>query len=214
MAYPQNTPDDPTELEGMQNDKPAATLENIVFFSDRFIEIDKELKEIDDYASKLEEEQRLIEEDTIPTIFHELTTTNLGLRDGFSCKIEPKFQGTVVIKDPAKAEKQLALLEKIGGEDIIKFDITCSFSKGKMKEAKILMDMLKEYGFEFKAKRSVHAGSLASFIKQKLELGQEVPLDEMGWRYFNRASIKKKGFKLRKRKVKREVSTEDEGDEE
>lgn len=212
MAYPQNI-SDPSELEGMQDAKPDSTLENIVLYSERYVEIDKELKEIDDYASKLEEEQRGIEEEKLPTIFMELSTTELSLKDGFKCKIEPKFQGTVVIKDPVKAEKQLALIEKIGGEDIIKFDVTCSFTKGQMKEAKALMDMLTEFGFLYKAKRSVHAGTLASFIGQKLELGQEIDLDGMGWRYFNRATIKKKGFKMRKRKAKRESSGETEGDE-
>jgi hypothetical protein len=215
MVYPSNQPDDPSELEGMENVKPAATLANITVFSDRFIEIDNELKQYDEYIAKLEEEQRDIEEVKLPTIMAELAMENFGMKDGFKLTVEPKFQGTVVLKDETKSAKQLEWLKKANGEDIIKFEVSCSFGKGKMAEAEELMKMLREFGFAFKAKRSVHAGTLASFVKEKMTSAtEEVPLEELGWRYFNKATIKKKGFKIRKRKAKREeAASEDEAED-
>lgn len=204
MAYPSNQPDDPSELEGMEDTKPTATLENIAVWSDRYIELDKELKTLDEYASKLEEEQRLIEEVNLPTVMAELGMEKFSMKDGFKLSIEQKFQGSVVIKDEEKSKKQLEWIESVQGSEIIKFDITCSFGKGDEAEAKELMKLLTDLGFAFKAKRSVHAGTLGTFVKEKIKLGEEVPLDNLGWRYFNKALIKKTGFKMRKRRKSRE----------
>ncbi len=214
MAYPSNQPDDISELEGMEKggvDAPKTTLENLSFFADRYIELDRELKELDTYASKLEEEQRAIEETTIPTIMEGLNMINYTMKDNFKLEIESKFQGSVAVKDQARAEQQLKWVESSGGGDIIKISITCDFSKGHEKEAQELIKLLTELGIAYKAKKSVHASTLASYVKAKIAAATEVPLDDLGWRFFPKASVKKKGFKLRKRRKNREDwSAEDE----
>jgi hypothetical protein len=216
MAYPRNSDDDPSELEGMESGgtaTPGATLENLSIFAERYIELDKELKEIDDYAKKLEEEQATIEETNIPGIMQALKMAEFSMKDGFKLKIEPKFQGSIVMKDEAKATQQLAWIDSVEGGDIVKFTITCDFNKGHEGEAQELIKLLKQLGIMYKAKRTVHASTLASFVKAKLTAGEEVPLDDLNWRYFDKASVKKKGFKLRKRRKRSEDWGGDDEDE-
>lgn len=210
MAYPRNSDDDPSELEGLEKggatDAPQNTLENLSHFASRYIELDKELKELDDYGSKLEEEQQEIEETQIPQIMQQLKMTEFAMVDGFKLKIEPKFQGSIVLKDETKAAEQLAWVESAEGGDIIKTTFTVDFNKGHEAEAGEFVKLMKQLGIAYKVKRGIHASTLASFVKARLaNAGSfEVPLDQLGWRYFDRANVKKKGFKLRKRRKKRE----------
>lgn len=208
---------DSSELEGMETggtEQPANTLENLSTFAERYIELDKELKELDDYGSKLEEEQRDIEETKIPEVMNQLKMTEFSMKDGFKLKIEAKFQGSIVAKDEAKAAAQLKWIETVEGGEIIKTTFTIDFNKGHEAEAEEFVKLMKELGIAYKVKRGVHASTLASFVKAKIIGATEVPLDELGWRYFDKAAVKKKGFKLRKRRKKREDWGDEEDDDE
>lgn len=206
---------DPSELRGLEEDKDLTTLENIHALSDRYMEIDKELKTHDEYCKTLEDEQKKIEEEDLPRIMNTLAIENIGLKEGFKLKIEQKFQGTIVIKDPQMSARQLAWLEKNGGSDIIKTDIVLQFPRGRDAEVDILVDMLNKLGFVYKRKKSVHASTLASFMAEKAASAEIEPttLDELKWRYFNKANIKKPGFKMRKRRKVAEASGEAEEEE-
>lgn len=215
MAYPRNSNDDPSELEGMERggvNQPTNSLENLSTFAERYIDLDRELKEIDDYSSKLEEEQRDIEETKIPEVMNQLNMVEFSMRDGFKLKIEPKFQGSIVMKDEGKAAQQLAYIEKIGGGDLIKTTFTIDFNKGHEAEAEEFVKLMKELGIAYKTKRGIHASTLASYVKAKIEAATDVPLDELGWRYFNKASVKKKNFKLRKRRKRSDSWGEEDDD--
>lgn len=203
---------DPSELEGMESggtEQPVNTLENLSVFAERYIALDQELKEIDDYAAKLEEEQQDIEETKIPQVMNQLKMADYSMKDGFKLKIEPKFQGSIVAKDAVKATQQLAWVEKADGGDIIKTTFTIDFTKGHEAEAAEFVKLMTELGIAYKVKRGIHPSTLASFVKAKIANAADVPLDDLGWRYFDKASVKKKGFKLRKRRKRSDSWGED-----
>lgn len=209
------------EMQGIQEEalkvKPEATLKNITEFSERWMEIDTELKQYDEYCKVLEDEQKDIEETKLPDVMRQLQIQDLKILDGFKLKVEPKFQGTIVVKDQTMSARQLAWLEKNGGADIIKTEISLSFPKGREAEAEELIKILDQLGFVYKRKRGVHASTLGSFMKEKASsaLVEVKDLEDMKWRYFDQASIKKTGFKARKRRSRSESSGDtDEGGEE
>jgi len=178
-----------SELEGIE--KPVvATLENMIVFTTRHREIERELEELDRYAATLKVELTTIEEKNLPQILEALGMSDYGLKDGSRIELEGKFQGALVVKDLEQRKRQLDWLVKNEGQDLIKNTFTLTFPKGKDEEAKALRELLSEYDFDFTVEESVHASSLGSFIKEKVQKGHEIPFDVLKWRYFQKAKIK------------------------
>lgn len=195
MVYPSNVPDDMEEMEALvladkAAEKPEATFENIIVFAKRHKEIVDELETIAEYVKTLTAEAKDIEEIKLPSVFNALDMKDFGLKDGRKIKIEPAFQGSIVVEDPEQRKAQLDWLSGAGGRDLIKNKISLEFTKGQDTEAKALVDMLSEYGFTYNMAESVHASSLGSFIKEKMEKGETVPLEALKWRYYFKANIK------------------------
>lgn len=201
MAYPNNIPDDEvslvdaiakpdlSELEGIETALPA-TLENIMTYANRMKEIESEVAEYSRYTNTLKGELKSIEENKLPQMLEILGMADFSFKDGSKVILTPTFQGTIVVEDEVQRKKQLDWMIKNEGQDHIKNTFTITFGKGQDAEAKVLRDMLVEYEFDFEVKETVHAGSLGAFIKEKLKNGEEVPLDELKWRYFQKAALK------------------------
>jgi hypothetical protein len=198
MGFPSNLPEgveslivkpDLSELEGIETPV-VATLENVMVFANRLQEVEREVDALDQYKKTLTEEIKDIEETKLPQILEILGMPWFGLKDGSKVEIKPTFQGSLVSEDLVQRQLQLDWLVANDGQDLIKNAYTITFGKGQDAEAKALRDMLVEFGFDFEVKESVHAGSLGSFIKEKMTNGDEVPLSALKWRFFQKANIK------------------------
>lgn len=208
MPYPNNyfeAEEDKSDLSEMEalsptlEDAPAATLENVMLFATRSTAIDAELEVFKEQIAALTSEQKDIEENKLPGVLIALGMTDFGMKDGSKIKVEAAFQGTVAVKDPVQRDLQIAWLIANEGQDLVKNTITLSFGRGQDAEAKALCAILLEYGFTYEMSEAVHAGSLGSFIKEKMTNGEEVPLDKLKWRYFNKATIKASAKKRKKK---------------
>lgn len=214
--YPKthNLPTDVSEMEEIAAEKPAGaqavlTLENLVTFGNRHVEIAKEIETYEDMVAALETEQKKIEEVDLPTVFQTLGMEEFKLKDGTKIKMDKKFQGGIVVKVPERRDEQLAFLRENGAADIIKNEIICSFKPGKESEAEALKKLLTEFGFSFIIKQTVHAGTLGSTIKAMAEKAKEIPLEKLGWRLFDKAEVKQPGSKVKKRLKKDDDSDEE-----
>ena len=128
-------------------------------------------------AKEEKEKVRSLEEKTIPEAMFEMRTKSHETWDGFMIGIEDFVTGSVPKKNEDEA---FEWLRENGHGDIIKTDITISFTKEQDEEAQALFKRLAEEGFTVNMKPSVHASTLKSWAKKMLEKGVEFPRELLG----------------------------------
>jgi hypothetical protein len=131
-------------------------------------------------------ELKRISEHVIPDLMDVAKLTEYTSRDGIKIKIGEKIRGSI---PKANEEKAFAWLTDQKHDDLIKREFKIQFGKNEEGWAKkFLADLQKrKRPLAFELKRTVHASTLASFVKGQLESGVDFPMDIFGV-YRQRAS--------------------------
>jgi hypothetical protein len=140
----------------------------------------KAQRDIEDKQAELEklvEKEALISSELIPNLMAEMNISMLKLSDGTMVEAVPTYKAYITKANQAKA---FDWLRKNGFGDIIKNDISVSFSMGEDGKAKEVLDLLKASGTAPIQKEQVHHMTLSTFVKEQTEKGMDVPDDMFG----------------------------------
>lgn len=125
----------------------------------------------------------------LPEVMKELCLINFTLDDGSVVTISEFASGSIP-NDEKKREEALAYLEELGASDLIKTFIELTFDKTQTKEAKKATDLLKKAGIQYAISQSVHAASLAAFVKERMKSGEKIDPSRLGVYFGNVAKVK------------------------
>lgn len=120
-----------------------------------------------------------IAEQEIPELMDAAETSEHTTKDGIKIKIVEKVRGSIPKATEAQAFQWLTDHKH---DDLIKRVFKIQFGKNEEAWAKkFLADLQKrKRPLAFEVKRSVHASTLASFVKGQLESGVDFPMDIFG----------------------------------
>jgi hypothetical protein len=93
--------------------------------------------------------------------------------------------------DEAERERKIDLLIANGADEIVKLEVKVPYGKGKYGEATQLAAELADRGLVVSVERNIHHQTLKSWIKERMEKGASIPLDELGLWYGQTAKIKR-----------------------
>ena len=184
----------PADVEALFNDvkKPVASGEVAKLLTqavEKSLELEQTIDSLEEAAKGYKSELRQLLERTIPELMasiqsmewkHEKTGAKVAVKDMILGSL-PKEE------EPRKTA--IEWLTTHDGQDLIKSNIAMSFGKGDhnfMKEVEAKLDKLKA---QYTIKEDVHAQSLALFARQRLENGEECPLDVLGLYSIRQAKI-------------------------
>jgi hypothetical protein len=123
----------------------------------------------------------------IPEIMGTLGMEEFKLTDGSVVSVKADIKcGITEVNKPAA----FAWLEKEHFDGIIKTNVAAQFGKGEMEKAKEALELLEKAGFSGSMDRSIHSATLKSFVKERLENGDNIPVDTFGIFEFKMAKIK------------------------
>lgn len=164
-----------------------ATLERLTLLATQARELELTVAEL---SAKLAEEQSKYDKimrDRIPTIMEELGMMEFKLVDGsvVSWKEDVKCGITEENKPTA-----FSWLEDNDYDAIIKTRVGADFGKGEMEAARQLLALIEANGVSASLDRSVHNATLKSFVKERLEAGDNIPIATFGIFPFKMAKIK------------------------
>lgn len=115
----------------------------------------------------------------LPDMMAEVGLTSFSLDDGTEFSIDNFVSGSLPKSVEGKAAA-INWLEQNDASSLIKSDITVSFGRNQHNEFVNLREQLREKEYDMETSVGVHAGTLASFVREKLEHGDEVPLELLG----------------------------------
>lgn len=146
---------------------------------------------ISELEMKLKEEKRellkLTDED-LPALLLEYGITKFELQDGSKIEVRPTYGAHI------KAEHKPAAFGWLRDNDfgdIIKNTVACNFGRGEDGQAHRFIKTAQQLGLSPEQKTDVHPSTLKAWVKERVEHGEEFPMELFGAFVGQRATIKR-----------------------
>lgn len=146
-------------------------------------EINRDTGQLEEKNAKLMKLLRV----RIPEIMSTLGMEEFKLTDGSVVSVKEDIKCGIT---EANKPSAFAWLEEKNFDGIIKTKVATDFGKGEIEKAKEVMALLEQAGFHGSMDRSIHPATLKSFVKERLENGDAIPIDTFGIFEFKMAKIK------------------------
>ena len=151
--------------------------------------VSAQIKNAEAGLKKLKEEEKQINNFTIPEIMNKMNLSTVKLRDGSELSVKKVYSAT--IKADKKAEA-IRWLRDNGLGDIVKNEITVNFGQGEENKAAEYATLAKGQGYEPSQKEAVHAMTLKVTMEDWKNKGNEVP-EDLFWTFDgNQTKVKNK----------------------
>lgn len=148
---------------------------------------------IRDLEEKLKTEKKLLlklSDEDLPAILDELGLQSFKLEDGSEVTVKSTYGATIRVDDREQAYDWLRQNEY---DDIIKNTVSVQFGRGEDEKAKEFKELAENNRYAADQKTEIHPQTLRAFIKERVEAGDEFPMQLFGAWVGRRASIKKGG---------------------
>lgn len=141
----------------------------------------KQIEEMENALKKLKEEFMTTTRKSLPDAMAAAGTSSFTTNKGVKVTVKDFVNGSLP-KDEEKRAYALNWLENNGGKSIIKSEIIAEFEKGEgnLEKKNRAAEALAELGVTFVDKENVHPMTLASFAREKIQNGEEIPTEQLG----------------------------------
>ena len=165
-----------------------AGLKTIAELAEKIQSQEQQVADTEEKLKKQKEELRNLQNEELPSLMQEIGFKKFELEDGSSVNIKEIYAGSI---SQANKEKAFNWLRQNKFDDIIKNTVTTAFGKGEDTAAKNFMDIAEQSGYTPVQKTEVHPQTLKAFIKERVEGGDEFPMELFGAYIGYKAEIKK-----------------------
>jgi hypothetical protein len=158
-------------------------------------EIARKIRDEEEYISSLEADLKkakkgllkLTDED-LPTMLAEIGLSSMKLDDGSEVTVKQTYGASILVDNrPAAYE----WLREKGYDDIIKNTVACQFGRGEDDKASSFKALAEKEGHYAEQKTEIHPQTLRAFVKERVENGDDFPMELFGAYIGQRAVIKR-----------------------
>jgi hypothetical protein len=142
--------------------------------------LDYSVADLEQKLKQAKEEARIVREEKLPEALASVGMTEFALTGGIRVTVEPFLHCSLAEGGGKVKERALAWLRAAGHTGLIKRNVTVEFKKGKEKDAERLKALLAAQHFAFVDREDVNTTSFKALVKELLEDGKPVPLDQVG----------------------------------
>ena len=126
-------------------------------------------------------------DEELPSAMQELGLSSFKLDDGSTVDVKPTYGASILVANRLHA---YAWLRDNGYDDIIKNVMSCEFGRGEDDKASAFKAFASKEGFPADQNESIHSGTLKAFVRERVEAGDEFPMELFGAYVGQRAIIK------------------------
>jgi hypothetical protein len=146
---------------------------------------------IEDLEKNLKDEKKTLlkmTDEELPAMLTELGLSSMTLEDGSNVKVTQTYGASIRIDDKPQA---FEWLREHGYDDIIKNQVLCVFGRGEDDQASAFQAFAAQQGYAAEQKTEIHPQTLRAFIKERVENGDDFPMELFGAWVGQRAVIKR-----------------------
>ena len=175
---------DPSKLDTLNSQNLRSMAEVAREIRDKEAEIDN----LEKTLKSRKEDLRKQSEEELPSMMAEIGVNSFELDDGSRVTVKDLYGVHISI---ANRDAAYLWLRENGFDDIIKNTLSIVFGRGEDQEADRYMKILESYGLLPEQNTGVHPSTLKAWIKERMEAGDEFPMDLFGAYIGQRAIIKR-----------------------
>lgn len=157
----------------------AGQLKSIEGLVNKALELMSNITSTEEYLSAAKAELHLLNTKTLPDAMASAGSSLFKTEAGVKVEVKPFVNGSLP-KDEDKRAAALRWIESVEAGDIIKNKISIEFERGEDNLAGEVRAKLEELELAFEQKRDIHAQTLGAFARERLEKGEETPLELLG----------------------------------
>jgi hypothetical protein len=175
------------QINEQENEQEKISLDDLNLAIDAMNKKSALLEIAEEEFNRLKKEVRQYKEEIIPQMMLSVGVKSLTTEDGKKVDIVDKYFANI-----SKDRETLAYnwLDE-NGYDISKLELKINFSTDEADKAKVALNELRAKGFAPSLKRSIHAGTLKAFVKERIETGDEsFPKDVFGVHQIQEIKVK------------------------
>ena len=165
------------EAESTKIKVDTSKVKDIALKCNELIDLQNEIKTIEEKLNKVKEQERFLSEHAIPSLMQSSGISMIKLEDGTEVKVSPYYYGKI---SEDKKEAAFAWLRENGFGDLIKNNISLDFAMNQDSEANNLVAQLKAKGYNVFQSTTVHSSTLKAFVKEQINEGKGLPEDLFG----------------------------------
>jgi hypothetical protein len=157
-----------------------ATLEDVQRHASEARSLMLEIKGLEQRLEEAKAKLDAIQSGTLPDLMDRLKIDHIGVPSsgnypGMDFQLRNYYRASISVKWPDDRQKAaFDLLEKLNAGSLIKTEVSAAFPKGKLAAAKKAFSALKKFNVPVDLSRSVHHGTLTTWVKEKYERGQRL----------------------------------------
>jgi hypothetical protein len=165
---------------------PVATLERLRDQARKMQELEAEVNEKTVALAEVQAAFDRISMRTIPDIMAELAMESFTMEDGYKLEVKNDLKASITAENKPSAHRWL---REHNFDGIIKTKVLAEFGRGELSKAEEALSKLREAGFEASIDEGVHAATLKSFVKERMEAGDAIPVSIFGVYEFKKTKI-------------------------
>ena len=146
---------------------------------------------IESLEEQIKEEKKVflkLTDEDMPAMLAEIGLSSFTLDDGSTVDIKQTYGASILVQNRPQAYEWL---RDNGYDDIIKNTVACQFGRGEDVLASAFSTFAQQLGYTPEQKTEVHPQTLRAFVKERVEAGEEFPMELFGAWVGQRAVIKR-----------------------
>ena len=147
-----------------------------------------EIESLEKTLKARKEALRKQSEEELPSMMAEIGFNSFELDDGSKVSVRDLYGGHISV---ANRDAAYVWLRENGFDDIIKNTLSIVFGRGEDQKADHFMKILEGHGLLPEQNTGVHPSTLKAWIKERMEAGDNFPMDLFGAYIGQRAIIKR-----------------------
>tara|TARA_R110000796_G_scaffold106484_1_gene216897 strand:- start:8107 stop:8676 length:570 start_codon:yes stop_codon:yes gene_type:complete len=147
----------------------------------------QEVEELDAKLKARKKDLLKLTDEDLPSAMQEMGLSSFALDDGATVDVKPTYGASILVANRPKAYQWL---RDNGYDDIIKNVVACQFGRGEDDRARDFQSFASQQGYPSTQEENIHSGTLKAFVRERVEAGEEFPMELFGAFVGQRAIIK------------------------
>lgn len=162
-------------------------LKRVVELGNMMLRLEREMQDAEIAFMEAKDRYRKLEQGDLPDLMSEIGLTMFKMPDGSVFELVEDVQCGISEERRPAAHRWI---RDNGFAGLIKTEIKALFSPDQLDRADALEASMAKDGLEPERKEAIHHSRLKSFVKERLEAGEDIPFDLFGIHPFNKVKYK------------------------
>jgi|TARA_R100001530_G_scaffold15220_2_gene13609 uncharacterized small protein (DUF1192 family) len=163
-------------------------LKTVAEVAERIIETEENIEQLENLLKQKKKNLLKLTDEDLPAMLTEMGLSAFELEDGSKISLKQTYGAHIKVDNK---EAAFTWLRDHEFDDLIKNTVSVNFGRNEDTKAREFVSIIEGQGFSPAQKTDVHPSTLKAFVKERVEQGEEIPMELFGVFVGQRVTIKR-----------------------